>query len=451
MATTTTVTSTGYGTTTSTTTTTVLPDIYNDRGCNGGPGACAGYNAVAKCIVDLYAGVDACQELYILDSDGNPVDIHRIDKIDIALRNEFDCIVMSTDNGGISISNEQSTYYGKLFSLTPDNFWSKDRLYFETFNVRVHDDDPSFVCPDDEKAIAIGIPETDGGCAAAGHITFNPLYYKGDLIIELTANKHNTGSCICTLNGLPQNLRFGETNRIVNVLSGCEESILTIMSYDAEYNPTVALLDSIDFSCSSGYRNQGLLKICYDGSKIPEITGNLTAEIILKFNEYDRTDPGAVKVISCVPLANVKKSYIVYEHHDDEQDEKEYVVGGVIYKYVKSLPQPGWNSMNVIYLIKSPNERDENMYEEYITVKVNNNGVYSYHWEKLGDTNYDINVKQQDEKSVNIVLTDNEADTDMILLKHQDRENGHGSMIEFDADGDNTIIARVTHIDGGVL
>jgi hypothetical protein len=106
--------------------------------------------------------------------------------------------------------------------------------------------------------------------------------------------------------------------------------------------------------------------------------------------------------------------------------------------------------MNVIYIVKSTTGKGNNLYNAYITVKINNNGVYSYHWEKLGSS-YDLNVKQKDEKSVDIVFTDNESDTDTILLKHKERENDQGSMIEFDADGNSTIVAKVTHIDGGVL
>ena len=66
MATTTTVTSTAFGRTTTTTTTTVVkPDIYNDKGCSNGPQQCGGYNAIVKCLVDLYAGVNVCQEIYL--------------------------------------------------------------------------------------------------------------------------------------------------------------------------------------------------------------------------------------------------------------------------------------------------------------------------------------------------------------------------------------------------
>ncbi len=450
MATTTTVTSTAFGRTTTTTTTTVVkPDIYNDKGCSNGPQQCGGYSAIVKCLVDLYAGVNACQEIYLVDSEGNPLDLDRIDKIDIALRNEFDCVVMTTDDG-LNVESMQTNYYGKLFTLTPDNFWDNEDLYFELHNVKVTDNDPNLICPDEDHAIVLGKKEEDEECINHGQITFNPFFYTGDLYLELKPNENNEGTCICTLNGLPQNTKFDQKNKLINVLSGRDESILSISSFDSKYNPSVAKLDMIEFSCTKGYRNKGVIKLCYDGSKIPTINGNLVAEIMLKFNEYDPTEPDSVRIINCVPVGAVKKSYIIHEHHEEKKDDNEYVVGGVVYKYVEKLPNPSWNSMNVIYLVKSPTGKGNNLYNEYITVKINNNGVYSYHWEKLGSS-YDLNVKQKDEKSVDIVFTDNESDTDTILLKHKERENDQGSMIEFDADGNSTIVAKVTHIDGGVL
>lgn len=429
MATTTTVTSTAFGrtTTTTTTTTVVKPDIYNDKGCSNGPQQCSGYNAIVKCLVDLYAGVNVCQEIYLVDSNGNPLDLDRIDKIDIALRNEFDCAVMTTDDG-LNVESMQTNYYGKLFTITPDNFWDKEDLYFELHNVEVTDNDKYLICPDKDHAIVLGkgnqgttdlqglqgLKENNDTCISHGHITFNPFFYTSDLYLEIKPNENNSGTCICTLNGLPQKITFNEKNKLINVLSGRDESILSIVSFDSNYTPSIAKLDMIELTCSNGYRNKGLIKLCYDGSKIPTINGNLVAEIMLKFNEHDPTEPDSVRIISCVPVGTVKKSYIIHEHHEEKKDEKEYVVDGVVYKYVEKLPNPGWNSMNIIYLVKSPMSREENMYNEYITVKINNNGIYSYHWEKLGDTTYDINVKQKDEKSVDIVLADNEADTDTI-------------------------------------
>ena len=325
MATTTTTVSTGYGTSTTTTTTTVVrPDIYNDKGCSTGPQSCGNYSAVVKCLADLYAGIDFCQNVYILDPDGNPVDINRIDKIDIAVSNEFGCVVMTSDDG-ISVSSSQSTYYGDLFTITPDDFWDKERLYFDWHNIRVRDNDSNLDCPDCEKSIVLGYggDETESACPEHGYIIFNPMYHSGDLYVELTPSESNEGHCIGTINGIPIDIKFGEKMPFVNVLKGTEESVISIMSYTANNEPNVAKLDMIKISCDKGYRNKGMISICYDGSSIPAVTGRLTAEIMLKFNEYDETEQGATKIINCVPLANVMKSNLIYKHEDDKQEKPE--------------------------------------------------------------------------------------------------------------------------------
>jgi len=454
MATTTTTISSAYGTMTSTTTTTtVVPNIYNDKGCGGGTPSCGEYSAYVKCMQDLYAGVGACQEIYILDSDGQPVDIDRIDRIDMTLSNEFECVVMSTGNA-ISIESLQTSYDGPLFELNPDNFWDNEDKYFETHNVRVADNDPELICPDDEKAIIFG--KEEDGDVFHGHIIFNPFTYTGALYLKIMSNENNEGSCICMLNGLPQIVTLNAKNSIINILDNCDASVLNIMSLNSLYRPSVLKVNSITVSCTKGVTNKGLVRICYDGSKIPEIAGRLTAEIMLKFNDSD-VEAGATKIIKCVPMANVKKSTMITKNNGCgcsckcECDENEYNVGGIVYKYVSQLPTASWNTMNAIYLVDNPNATKEKQYLEYITVKRNVNGVWAYTWERMGDVNYDINVEQKSKHSVAINLTDNEDDKDTIVLKHKDRKNGKGSMIAFDKDGDSTIVAKVTHIDGGRL
>lgn len=409
MATTTTITSSAYGTTTSTTTTTtVVPNIYNDKGCGSGTPSCGEYSAYVKCMQDLYAGVGACQEIYILDSNGQPVDIDRIDRIDMTLSNEFECVVMSTGNA-ISIESLQSSYDGTLFELNPDNFWDNEDKYFETHNVRVADNDPELICPDDEKAIILG--KEENGETLHGHIIFNPFPYTGALYLKIMSNENNEGSCICMLNGLPQIVTLNAKNNVINILDNCDASVLTIMSLNSLYSPSVLKVNSITVSCTKGVTNKGLVKICYDGSKIPEIAGRLTAEIMLKFNDSD-VEAGATKIIKCVPMANVKKSTMITKNNGCgcsckcECDENEYNVGGIVYKYVSQLPTASWNTMNAIYLVDNPNATKEKQYLEYITVKRNVNGVWAYTWERMGDVNYDINVEQKSKHSVAINLTD---------------------------------------------
>lgn len=424
-----------------TTTKTVKSNIYNDKGCDN-IGSCANYGAWTKCLVDLYHGVDVCQNIYILDANGQPMDLERLDKIELVLTNEFGCPEMSTEHG-ISVKSLQQTYYGDLFKINPENFWDMESKYFDLHNVRIADDSLP-ICPDDTTAIVLG--EYGDNYACEGHIIFNPFDYSGDLFVEIDSHDCNTGKCIVMINGLPQPITFNKKNKLVNVLDGCTKSIITLMSVGPDFEQTQALLKSIDFSCTKGYLNKGLVQICYSGAKIPRLAGKLTAEIALKFNAQDDEEPDATKVISCFPIAYVRQSMILAGAEPPEEDEVDNEVFTII--PVDKLPVADWNTMNRIYLIKSKFTSRENESIEYVTVKTKVNGRYSYHWERAGD-NYDIVATQAGDRAAGITLT-NDDDTDTIVLKHVDQENGNGSMIDFNADG-NAINANITRIDGGVL
>lgn len=446
MATTTTTTTYSVNNGSVTTTKTVKSNIYDDKGCDS-TGSCANYGAWTKCLVDLYHGVDICQNIYILDANGQPVDLERLDKIELVLTNEFGCPEMSTGHG-ISVKSLQQTYHGDLFKITPENFLDMESKYFDYHNVGIADDSSS-ICPDGTTAInktAIVLGECVGDHAHEGHIIFNPFDYSGDLFVEIDKHADNKGKCIVMINGLPQSIEFNEKTKLVNVLDGCTKSIITVMSVDADFKQTQALLTSIDFSCTKGYLNKGLVQICYSGAKIPRLAGKLTAEIVLKFNAQDDEEPDATKVISCFPIAHVRQSMILAGAEPPEEDEVDNEVFTII--PVDKLPVAGWNTMNRIYLVKSKSTSPENESIEYITVKTKVNGGYSYHWERAGG-NYDIVASQVGDGAAAITLT-NDDDTDTIVLKHVDQENGNGSMIDFNADG-NTINANITRIDGGVL
>ncbi len=445
MATTTTTTS--YGTTTTTTTVTVKPSIYNDLGCSNGPSSCTGYGAWTNCLVDLYRGIDTNQVLYLLDKDGKPMDLDRIDKIDIMLYNEFGCASMSIGHG-LSVESMQTTHTGNIFDINPDNFYKMKKLYFDLYNVRVTDNNPEFICPDDSKAIILG--ETNDDCITFGQIIFNPIIYNGDIYIEAKPHENNVGSAICMVNGLPQKITLGKKNRLINILDDSKDANLSIMSLNSDFEQTILMLDSISVSCTTGYTNKGMLKIFYSGSKIPKIPGRLTAEIIVTFNEDDEIEKGSTQVIGCVPLVNVRTSRLADTVPPDDPDDDEPMYNGKPFKIVDELPPANWNTMNVIYLIPSKSPSATNIKTEYITIKKKVNNGYTYTWEKVGE-NYDLVASQEKDNTAAINLTNNDDDLDSIIIRHVEQdEEGHGSMIEFDATS-KVITANITKIDGGVL
>lgn len=426
-----------------TTTTQTTTNTVYDKGCGSTPN-CSTYNAWTSCIVDLYRGVSTNQIIYLLDKNGKPIDLDRIDKVDVMLYNEYGCAVMSVGHG-LSIEGMQTTYMGDLFKITPDNFQEMGNKYFDLYNVRVTNDDPELICPDDSKAIILGTVADDE--VQFGQIIFNPISYNGDLYLKVEPNEENTGECICKVNGLPERIQLDENNKLINVLDESKDVLITLASFDADFNQTILMLDSISLSCTTGFTDKGMLKIYYSGNRIPKIAGRLTAEIIITFNDEDDEEKGATKIISCFPMANVHHSILSDTVTPDEDDDNP-VYDGMIYKVVDVLPAANWNTMNTLYLLESKNPREKDVKVEYITVKKKINNGYSYYWERLGET-YDLVTTQYEDNTASINLTNNDY-TDTIIIKHGNTISDNGSVIEYDVDG-NVITTNITKIDGGVL
>lgn len=492
---------------TPTTTTTVIPNIYNNKGCNGIKN-CSSFSAWTKCLIDLYNGVSTCQNIYILDENGQAIDLNRLDGIGVGLYNEYDCIVLSTEYGLTLTSMQSEQYADEIFEITPNNFYNMESKYFSTQNVYIAKDDYE-ICEDSCTTIILGVEDTD--CYQMGSIVFNPITYTGDIYMEIVEHKidctlaiqdiqglqcvqslgclqylsglqglqginclqglsglqclqgvqglqcleviqnkinenqcQNTGKCVVTMNGIPKEINFDTKTKLSNVIDGSDQMVVSVMSMSAKNVPTITMIDKITFYCSSGFFNKGMLKICYAGSKIPIIAGKLTAKIVLKFNENDSEYPGEIKIIECFQIANVQTP-VSFDGITPQPEPESYDDFAII--YVDVLPTAGWNTMNKIYAITI--EGTTNC-TAYITKKTKTSDGYSYAWEKISD-NYIINATSAGAKAANINLVngENESNTSTITLKHIESENG--SMIKFNRKDGNTIEADVTDIDGGTL
>lgn len=428
---------------TTTTTTVVKPNIYNDMGCDADHSCGVSYTIIPKCVVDLYHGIETCQIVYVLDKNGQPLDLDRLDKIDIKLFNEFDCEVLNYGYG-MYIESLQTTFSGNIVDITPDNFYDLTDKFFDLYNVKVTNDDPNLICPDDSKAIILG--DSNDDIVTFGQIIFNPITYNGDLYVELKSNKDNVGEAICLVNGLPQMITLDKKNRLINILDTSKEANLSIMSVNSEFTQTILMLDEIKLYCTKGFKDKGTIKICYNAAKIPKVPGRLVAEVILTFSDLDEEEKGASHVISCIHLANVKKSKIISSVIPDDDDPN---YSGPMFKVVDKLPVASWNTMNTIYLIDSKNPTENNKKIEFVTLKKKVNNGYTYYWEKLG-ANYDLTATQDIESEATLNLTNQDDDLDSVIIKHKNRIDGHGSMIDFGV-SNGTITANITKIDGGVL
>lgn len=305
--TTTTVTSNGYGTTTTVQTVkTVLPNVYNDKGCVG-TSKCKGFSVYVPCIPDLYGGLRYCQDIFILGKDGQPLDTSRLDYLDITFNNEYDCPVMfMTTQGGVRsdglITFLQKKYDGKLFDITPKNFWEHydDNTFFEIHNTTVTNSD-SELCPDDYDAIVIG--KDDGECTQFGYILFNPIKYTSDLAVKITPVEGKEADCVCEVNGMPNATIIGQTTPLIDIIDK-GEAVLKITSLTPYNESSVAEISRIEITCTKGITDQGKVRICYIGEKLAEIPKTaLYAVFRLKFLETDAEEMGAEYVIPCTNIA----------------------------------------------------------------------------------------------------------------------------------------------------
>ena len=296
---------------------TVVPNPYNDGGCYGKQ-RCKGYYIGVPCLADIYQGVTACQELYLMDGSGNPVDLSRLDYIAMNIFNEYECKILTFSSLGDVQSDGRILFMQgegerELFRLTPSNFNDREDLYFVLNNVSVLDSGSDSICPSDTSAIVVGNYGEDCGSELtyeAGFVLFNPIDFDGNAYIKVMAEEYNEGECIVRFNGMPHPIAFGEKVSLFNFTES-NVGVLELASYDINGNPSMVRLSEIVFGDDSDKTDIGKFKICYDGNLTSDmIPSFLTATVDLKFKDTDPIEHGAAHVITCVGLGTLRKHYV---------------------------------------------------------------------------------------------------------------------------------------------
>lgn len=286
---------------------TMYPNPYNDGGCSGNNN-CKGYYIGVPCLIELYQGITACQYLYLMDGNGNPVDLNRVDYMGIGIFNEYECEVMrfstldgSDADGTIGFFQEGGEKV--LLDLNPKNFMDCD-CFFYLNNVHVLDSDAEKECPDDRTAIIVG--GADDNCVVSGNILFKPLGKRGNMHIRIEAIS-NQGMCVVRYNGMPHAVKFGEDTSLTD-LEETEIGVIEIVSETSGHTPSIAEISRIVVSDESDVADVGKFRICYDGGKTANMLPSfLTAVVEFKFKDSDKEESGAAHVISCVKLGTLKR------------------------------------------------------------------------------------------------------------------------------------------------
>lgn len=287
---------------------TIYPNPYNDGGCYG-KSNCKGYYIGVPCLIEVYQGITACQYLYLMDGNGNPVDLSRVDYMNIGVFNEYECEVLrlsslaDADADGI-IDFLQDSGERTLLDLNPKNFMDCG-CFFDLNNVRVLDADAEKVCPDDRTAIIVGGAVDE--CVVSGNIFFNPLDKVGDMHIKIDAAESNSGECVVRYNGMPYAVQFGVDMTLMDI-DGADSGVIEIVSETADYEPSIAEIARIVVSDEGEISDTGKFRICYDGDKTLDMLPSfLTAVVEVKFKDSDKEEKGATHVISCVKLGTLKR------------------------------------------------------------------------------------------------------------------------------------------------
>ena len=77
------------------------------------------------------------------------------------------------------------------------------------------------------------------------------------------------------------------------------------------------------------------------------------------------------------------------------------------YQSVQSLPTASADTMGIIYLVPSPNPKQQNAKDEYITISATDQGTTTYSWEQIGTTTVDLSgyyTSQQTDAAITAAL-----------------------------------------------
>lgn len=270
---------------------------YTSTGCSG-QSACDGYSAVAKCLIDIWQGVRACQTIYLIDKNGELLDTDRLEYVDITIRNEYGCSVYWFSSRGLEDYNPveflQEKVSGELLDITPDTL---GKVLAES----VLDYTKGLVTAG-EGFVALGSDD------AIGEIVTLPLGYTDSVYLTATEHESNYGRLVVKFNGTPNPVQFGQRTEL-HSLSDNGEAILDIMSCDASNNPNEVLFSELRFETTALVRNKGAVRICFEAYENSYMMpASVNALVTMKFRDDDPEEAGNTYMVSCVRIGTVRKN-----------------------------------------------------------------------------------------------------------------------------------------------
>lgn len=272
---------------------------YTSAGCSGAS-HCNDYTAVTKCLIDIYQGIRACQTIYLLDKNGELLDLDRLEWIDLTIMNEFGCSVYW-------FSTLEKEYYNNIEILQKDIKGTILSVNFENWNDFLQNN------VFDYTENLVGIINNCifvGNNKEVGEIIFNPVKYNDRLYITLTpCSGYEDITTVVKMNGSPNPVKLGETTELISVTGDDGNAMLDIVSQDPNRNVVEIYLSNIELSTNARIQNKGAIKVCFESYETMHMMpANLTGVLTFKFKNDDPEEEGSVHVVDCIGIGRVYKN-----------------------------------------------------------------------------------------------------------------------------------------------
>lgn len=273
----------------------VVRNPYTSPGCSG-DNYCGDYGAVAKCLVDVYQGIRACQTIYLLDKDGTALDLDGVEWIDVTIMNEYGCSVYWFSTREREFYNPieilQRKIDGTALDATASNWEAVvAKSVFDASNVFVSGGNIVF-----------------GSDGRAGEVVFKPIEYSEKVVLNVTPSEGNTGRMVVKFNGAPNPVVFGEDAELIPMLTDDGGlAVLDFIGTDSNGKPGTVLVKRIGVKTVAAAVDRGGFLICFDEREtIDAMPAAINAVVTFKFKEG--VADGGIHVVPCVRIGRFVKN-----------------------------------------------------------------------------------------------------------------------------------------------
>lgn len=361
----------------------VVRNPYTSPSCSG-DNYCGDYGAVAKCLVDVYQGIRACQTIYLLDKDGTALDLDGVEWIDVTIVNEYGCSVYWFSTRDMEFYNPieilQRKIDGTALDATASNWEAVvAKSVFDASNVSVSGGNIVF-----------------GSDGRAGEVVFKPMEYSEKVVLNITPSEGNTGRMVVKFNGAPNPVVFGEDTELIPMLTDDGGlAVLDFIGADSNGKPGTVLVKRIEVKTVAATVDRGGFLICFDEREtIDVMPAAINAVVTFKFKEG--VADGGIHVVSCVRIGRFVKNTDLDERLETPILSREVIPELITYDNSKSGLQSTnlKDAVNETCLKLNKVVPDKNFTGEFECMHDSGNGLYYWYVvHNLGVMNVNVTLE----------------------------------------------------------